>query len=92
VDSNGKPAVDLRFVAGNLISGPIVAFSKTDGEKVIALHFNGILYQGKFNEKQAATGESFFTEANVIFAARPDFQVGASAKPREEDEGNWQVI
>lgn len=93
VDANGKPSVDLRFAAGNFLTGPVVAFSKTDGEKINVLHFNGILYQGSFSEKNQATADNFFTEATVIFAARPDFQVGAASKPpREDDEGNWQVI
>ena len=93
VDANGKPSVDLRFGAGNFLSGPVVAFSKGDAEKIVVLHYNGILYQGNFNEKIQATADNFFTEATVVFAARPDFQVGASSKPpREDDEGNWQVI
>ena len=89
VDSTGKPSVDLRFVSGNSISGPIVAFSKASGDTVFALHYSGILYQGKFNELQQASADNFFSEANVVFAARPDFQVGGVAKRREED---WQVI
>jgi WD repeat-containing protein 45 len=91
VDQNGKPAVDLRFTQWNALSGPIACFSKSDSQKIFVLHFNGVLYEGNFDPDSNNTSSELPLKAHVIFAARPDFKIGASSTP-DDEEGHWNVL
>ena len=86
VDGSGRPAVDLRLGGGggaSALCGPTVAFGKG---RVFVLHYNGVLYEGEFDEN-AGGAELGFARTHVVFAARPEFRL---ENPREEDA--WQVV
>ena len=96
----GLPAVDTRSKQAS-ISGPILAFHKTD-PRLYILHYNGFLYECSFqpDADPKSTQECHFISATTWFATRPDFQVSAPITELQTEPGGegddaadeWQLL
>lgn len=100
IPDTGGSAMDLRFV-GSPVCGPIVTFANHQPNKVLVVHYNGLLYDIQFDEARPESGqECTFLGATAYFQPRPDFSVGARSTiaPAGADgepanrEDNWELI
>jgi hypothetical protein len=91
----GTNSMDLRAV-GSSVCGPIVAFANHQPNRLLIVHFNGLIYEAQFDETRVEPGtqECVFSGATAFFQPRPDFAVGR-ASPRivsAEPGENWELI
>merc|ERR1719253_592576 len=87
VDAQG-PTLDLRSRSSPLV-GPKVAFSNEHPNHVLVLHFNGVLYECKFDDGTAFQ-QCLFVGGSTFFASRPDFRMAANDDA--PDAGEWSLV
>jgi hypothetical protein len=86
-----KSAMDLRVVKSSQICGPLVTFSKAHPNRVLVVHFNGLVYEAEFDESSSELQqECSLIGASAYFQARPDFAIQSNAET--VDDSNWLVI
>jgi hypothetical protein len=91
VSAQGLLTLDLRARDSPLV-GPKVAFAP--GSRVLVLHFNGFMYDCRFDENHVGFQECQFLGASTWFASRPDFAMQPLEGPATAGgEGeDWQVL
>lgn len=84
---------DLR-VSSSPIAGPLCCFSKQCPNKFFVIHFNGLVYEGTFDDTRNELGqEAVFTSASAFFQSRPEFVVKANAQQSQSvTDDVWHVI
>ena len=86
---------DLR-VSASPIAGPLCCFSKQTPNKFFVIHYNGLIYQGSFDDSRTELGqEASFLGAHAFFQSRPEFVVQQTdlVTDKSDDINDvWHVI